>query len=129
MKAEKFAQGLGWFSLGLGLYEALAPGRLSRTLGLEGREKLLRFYGLREIMAGVGIFASEPRPAVWVWARVAGDALDLATLRLALKSDNPNRSSAMMAFAAVTCVTVLDVLCGQQLSTQPGDDGEASAEG
>lgn len=116
MNAQKVAMGLGWFSLGLGLYETLAPGHLARTLGLEGREGLLRFYGLREIGAGLGIFLTQPNPVPWVWARVAGDALDLGTLSLALGPDNPRRGNAAMALGSVIGVTVLDVLCGQQLS-------------
>ena len=72
MKGQKLAMGLGWFSLGLGLYELLAPEHLSRVLGLEGREGLLRFYGLREIGAGLGIFLTQPNPAPWVWGRGRG---------------------------------------------------------
>ena len=116
MNGQKLAMGLGWFSLGLGLYEMLAPGHLSRTLGLEGREGLLRFYGVREIGSGLGIFLTQPNPVPWVWARVGGDALDLGTLGMALKPDNPKRGNAALALASVVGVTVLDVLCGQQLS-------------
>lgn len=90
MNAEKVARGLGWFSIGLGLAETLTPRNLTPYLGLEGRETLIRAYGLREIAAGIGILAS-PRPtARWLWARVGGDALDIATLTLAaLKPGNP----------------------------------------
>ncbi len=116
MKGQKLAMGLAWFSLGLGLYELLTPGHLSRVLGLEGREGLLRFYGLREIGAGLGIFLTQPNPAPWVWGRVGGDALDLATLGAALKPDNPKRGNAALALGSVVGITVLDLLCGQQLS-------------
>ena len=116
MNAQKVTMGLGWFSLGLGLYEVLAPDHLARTLGLEGREGLLRFYGLREIAAGLGIFLTQPNPVPWVWARVGGDGLDLATLGLALRPDNAKRSNAAAALASVMGVTALDVLCGQRLS-------------
>lgn len=118
MNAKKLASGLGWFSLGLGLYEVAAPGHLSRTLGLEGRERLLTFCGLREVMAGAGIFPSQPHPVGWLWARVGGDALDLATLGLALKPDNPKRGNALIALVSVVGVTVLDLWCAQQLSRE-----------
>ncbi len=115
MNAQKLSQGLAWFSLGLGLYEVLAPKHLSRLLGLEGKEALIRFYGVREIAAGVGIFAAQPNPKVWIWARAGGDALDLATLGTAFREGNPQQKNAFAAVVAVLGVTVLDMLCGQQL--------------
>ncbi len=115
MNAQKLSLGLAWFSLGLGFYEVVAPKHLSRLLGLEGKEGLIRFYGLREIGAGVGVFASQPNPAAWVWARAAGDVLDLATLGTAFRPDNPKQKNAFAAVLAVLGVTVLDMLCGQEL--------------
>ena len=50
---------------------------LDAALGMEGRGNLIRSYGVREIAAGAGMLAPRPRPAFWVWARVAGDALRL----------------------------------------------------
>lgn len=46
---------------------------------MHGQERLIRAYGVREIAKGVGILTS-PNPTPWLWGRVAGDALDLATL-------------------------------------------------
>ena len=75
------AQGLGVFSLALGVAELLAPRALARMTGMPGRETLIRACGLREIVNGIGLLASvDPRP--WLWSRVAGDALDLSTLAL-----------------------------------------------
>jgi hypothetical protein len=105
---------LGWFSLGLGAVELLAPDRLERWLGVEGREALVQAYGLREIGTGIGILANR-RPAEWVWGRVAGDALDLGTLATALSPENPRRRNVLLAMAAVAGVTALDVLCARQL--------------
>jgi hypothetical protein len=112
--ADPLARGLGWFSLALGALEVLAPAALARTLGMRGQEGLLRAYGVREILSGVGILASEdPRP--WIWARVAGDALDVATLARGLDGDNRKRGNVALALAAVAGVTVLDVICGRSL--------------
>jgi hypothetical protein len=47
--AQSLAQGLGWFSIALGLTEMLAPRSLTRSLGMEGHETLVQAYGLREI--------------------------------------------------------------------------------
>jgi hypothetical protein len=112
---KTLANGLGWFSIGLGLYELLAPRHLARTLGMEDQTAIIQAYGVREIATGVGILAQR-RPAEWVWGRVAGDALDLATLASGLDGDNPQRSNVVMAMAAVAGVTVLDTLCARQLS-------------
>lgn len=55
--AEKLAKGLGWFSIGLGTAELLAPRMVANICGMPGRNTLLiRLFGLREIAAGVGIF-------------------------------------------------------------------------
>ena len=109
MNDEKVAQGLGWFSIGLGLYELLAPEQLSESLGLKDKSGLVRFYGVRELAAGAGIFAQKPGLKFWLWARVAGDALDLATLGTGLTPDNPKRQNATIAFAMVVGVTLLDI--------------------
>ena len=114
MKLTEVARGLGWFSLGLALAEVVMPRGLGRFLGTR-KTGLLRLFGLREGVAGLGILLSE-RQAPWVWARVAGDALDLAALAAALGKDNPKRGNALFATAAVLGVTALDVLCARELS-------------
>src|SRR5919112_5715207 len=85
--ADALARGLGWFSIGLGLAEVIAPGALARALGMRGHEGLIRAYGVREIATGIGVLASED-PTPWIWGRVAGDALDLATLATAVERKN-----------------------------------------
>ena len=111
------AQGLGWFSIGLGLVELAAPGRLARSLGMEERTELIRAYGAREIMTGIGIL-SQQDPTPWIWGRVAGDAVDLATLAPGLRADNPSQRNVIVAVAAVAGVTMLDAICAQRLSRQ-----------
>jgi hypothetical protein len=109
------ARGLGWFSIGLGLAEVLAPRTLTEQLGMEGKEPLLRFYGAREIAEGIGILMTG-NPAPWVWGRVAGDAIDLATLATGLDAHNPKKGNVAIALAAVAGVTALDGVCAQALS-------------
>lgn len=111
---ESLARGLGWFSLALGSAELLMARSLCRTLGLQGREDVLRTWGLREIATGLALLrAKNPAPAVW--ARVAGDVLDLATLAPALQGGNPQRGQAAFAVAAVAGVTAVDVACARML--------------
>jgi hypothetical protein len=112
--ADALARGLGWFSIGLGLTELFAGRRLARTLGMEEHSGLLRAYGARELVTGIGILAlGDPKP--WIWGRVAGDAIDIATLAKGLGEDNPNRRNVELAMAAVAGAAVLDLVCAQAL--------------
>jgi hypothetical protein len=97
--AHTSARALGWFSIGLGIAEVVAPSLLGRLIGLPGREPALRAYGAREIATGIGILNSED-PTPWVWGRVAGDAMDLASLGAGLR----NSSSALCTLGAVGAV-------------------------
>ena len=113
---KKLANGLGWFSIGLGLAELLAPRAIASISGVpKGRTGLIRLYGLREIASGIAIF-SQQNPAGGVWSRVAGDALDLASLGAAAKSPDSNKGRLAFATANVLAVTALDVICANQLS-------------
>lgn len=113
MRTSTLARSLGWFSIGLGAVELLAPGALSRFLGVE-RKKLVRGFGLRELVAGIGILAAD-RAKPWIFARIGGDALDLAALGLAIARGR--RRNAILATTAVAGVTALDVLAGQRLAS------------
>lgn len=119
---ERLTNGLGWFSIGLGLAEVIAPATIARLIGVSDKDRtraLLRAYGLREIAAGVGLLW-QPRASGWLWSRVAGDVLDLASLGWALSRDDSNRTRVAVATAAVLGVTALDVLCGHQASREAG---------
>jgi hypothetical protein len=112
--AGTLAYQLGWFSIALGAVELFASRQVARTLGMHGQERLIRAYGVREIAKGVGILTS-PNPTPWLWGRVAGDALDLATLAAAYPN-SPRRGSLVVAMANVAGVAALDVLAAQQLT-------------
>ena len=117
---ETLARGLGWFSIALGLTEVFATEPFTETLGLRGKESLVRAFGAREIAAGIGILATSGTSPGWVWARVAGDALDLAVLASAYTPDNPKRDNVCTALVAVAGVAVLDIICAEQLSQRAG---------
>lgn len=115
---EQLARGLGWFSIGLGLAEALTPGAVGKISGIKGNTGFIRLMGLREIAHGLAIFAQGKRPATALWARVAGDALDLAALGAAFASPKNRKGRLAFATANVLAVTALDVICAQQLSSK-----------
>jgi uncharacterized membrane protein len=119
---ERWARGLGWFSIGLGLAQVVAPGRLAQLIGVPqdaDTRAVLRAVGLREIVTGVGLL-SRRRPAGWLWARAGGDVMDLALLGAALRSDQADRPRIAAAAAAVIGVMALDVRGGEQLRHSPG---------
>ena len=115
--AKKLAKGFGWFSIGLGLAELFAPRAIANISGVpNARTGLIRLYGLREIASGIAIFSQE-NPAAGVWSRVAGDALDLASLGNAARSPNARTGRIAFATANVLAVTTLDVIAAKQLSS------------
>jgi uncharacterized membrane protein len=117
---EQLAVGLGWFSMGLGLAELAAPDAVARFIGLRDDEtttSVLRACGAREIGNGLAILMQPDNPA-WLWSRVGGDVLDLASLASAARSDNADQRRVSAASAAVLGVTALDVICARQLSAR-----------
>lgn len=119
--AHKLAHGLGWFSIGLGLAQVLAPAFMGRMAGGEGKHTaLIRLFGMREISHGLAIFSQGRRPAGAVWSRVAGDAMDLAVLGGMMFSSRTDKAGVAFAAANVMGVTALDVLCAQQLDRESG---------
>jgi hypothetical protein len=114
--AGRLAGGLGWFSIGLGVAELLAARPLSRSLGLG--QGVLQAYALREIATGLGILAARDRRP-WIMGRLAGDALDAATLLGAARRAHPAGLAA--ALASVAAVTVLDLVAAEALRTEEAD--------
>jgi uncharacterized membrane protein len=119
-EAERLATFLGWFSIGLGLAEALAPRSVARLIGVneDNNETLLRGLGARELASGIAILTT-PRPTAAVMSRVAGDMMDLALLGTAMAGRDTDKAKLSGAIAAVAGVTALDVMCSQQLVGSP----------
>lgn len=117
---ETTATFLGLFSIGLGLWELLAPRSVAQVTGAKLHPRLIQAYGARELMAGFGIM-SDHQPRGWLWARVAGDALDLATLGAAYADSNSSedRQKILTSIAAVAGVTALDIACAQEHTRHP----------
>lgn len=127
---NRLARGLGWFSIGLGLAQILAP---RVVIGLSGvrdtprtRTTMLAL-GTREIVSGIGILRGK-RQAPWLWMRVLGDVTDLTLLGLAQK---PRRKTTLqsvtrglverlssptaLAITAVGAATAIDVYTARRL--------------
>jgi len=112
---DSLARFLGWFSIGLGTAELVAPGALRRAIG-GGDRRLIRLMGLRELAHGAGILTSA-RPTGWVWSRVGGDALDLAGLGTVARH---GRVRTFVAIANVLPVAAADVFEALHLTKKEG---------
>jgi uncharacterized membrane protein len=121
---ENLAKGMGIFSFALGIPQVLAPGRVNRMIGVRDdatTRMWMRVVGVREIAAGVGIF-SQRRPTEWLWARVAGDTMDLVLLGSALRGKSRRPVRTLTATGAVAGAFAVDLIDGLKLSR-----GEAPA--
>jgi hypothetical protein len=104
--ADRLGRALGWFSLGLGGLELIAPRVVTRALGLQGGKALVRIYGAREITSG--LLALSVDQSLGLWSRVAGDALDIATVAAANRRGNPKRDNVRLALLTLAGVMAID---------------------
>jgi hypothetical protein len=125
MNDIQLAKFLGCFSIGLGALEVIAPRSLIDLLGLPRSTALVRAFGAREIAAGVAVLTYPDSPAP-LWARVGGDALDLAVLEPALQGKPRQRAAAAAATVAVLAITALDVLCAMALTQRRSRAGQTA---
>ncbi|HET7504768.1 MAG TPA: SRPBCC family protein [Kofleriaceae bacterium] len=115
---SKLSRALGLFSLGLGLTEIAALRALARAIGVkpDGRTSTaLRVLGMREILSGIGVLL-KPRRSLPLWARVAGDAIDLGAMAWAARSRRTSMQRLGAAFVAVAGVAALDVIASRRVA-------------
>lgn len=135
------ARALGWFSVGLGATQLIAPRWLARTIGVrdsDGTVVLMRTLGMREMANGAAILAQPDNPQ-WLAARVGGDVMDLALLGNAMRRsrddddrfgdlDDDDRGRRIgMAAAAVAGAGLLDAFAARRVAHAGSDNGGARA--
>jgi hypothetical protein len=120
MEYKKLGLGLGIFSIGLGLLEVAAPGRLARWLGVDGKtaKKIIALFGARELLAG-GMLLRGPAVSTNVWNRVIGDGIDLAALGVAF-AKSERRTAVAGALGFVAGATLLDAWTARGLDQETG---------
>jgi hypothetical protein len=112
------ARGLGAFSLGLGITELAAPELLSRAIGLQPSRRtsfVMRAFGMREILAGIGVLA-RPRRSLPLWARLVGDAIDMAAIGWAARTQRTRIERLTVAAIAVAGAAALDAIAARRVS-------------
>jgi uncharacterized membrane protein len=126
-RAERRARGLGWFSLGLGIAQLIAPRNVARLIGVRDDEHtchVLRTIGVRELSSGAAILTNT-ESAGPVWTRVIGDVMDLGLLGLAMQSEDAQRDRLLAATVAVAGITLVDALSAAELG-RANDNGRAN---
>ncbi|HEU4621098.1 MAG TPA: hypothetical protein VFS42_02650 [Burkholderiaceae bacterium] len=113
--AYVWARSLGWFSIGVGVAQILMPHAMARLAGMPGRAGIMRLYGVREIATGIGLLRAR-NPAPWAWGRVAGDALDVATLATQHGHRPDAARRAGVAVGVVAGLAAFDVACARKLN-------------
>jgi uncharacterized membrane protein len=121
-REAQLARRIGWFSVGLGVAQLLAPRVVSRIVGVNPHPLLMRALGVRELISGVGILTNA-RPGPWLWGRVAGDAMDLALLGTALRPGHPHRAQVLLATTAAVAISAVDLHCAEQCTREVGATG------
>jgi uncharacterized membrane protein len=124
----KLARGLGVFSLGLGLVQLLAPRRFLQAIGIgprDDRVRPTRFVGVRELGAAGGLLARR-QAAMWPWARVVGDVMDIGLLSRAMVAPDTNRRRVATALVAVVGITAVDLLAGFVVTNERKPQGTAT---
>jgi uncharacterized membrane protein len=111
---QQLSNFLGWFSIGLGLAEILAPRALGRAIGVGEHPGVMRALGVREIVSGLGLLSQRGTQA-WAWSRVGGDAMDLALLGAAARRPEADPQRIAMAATAVLGVTALDIYASREI--------------
>lgn len=117
-RGQSLAQGLGWFSLGLGAAQVIAPRAVARLIGVDDSDRntaIMRACGMREIASGMGIF-SQRNDHAFLWARVIGDVMDLALIGAAAASPRTDKRRLAGAAIAVLGAAALDAAVARQRS-------------
>ncbi len=118
MNYKALGLGLGIFSIALGAVELFGSRRIARVLDAEDHTGIVRGFGAREVVAGLGLL-NAPANSTAVWNRVAGDAMDLAALGAAARRAPRNRAI-WGSLAFVIGATILDVVVARGLDRTTG---------
>lgn len=122
--AARMADGAGWASLAAGLALSIAPTRGGWFGGLCLDRRVVRVYGVGDLVVGGGLLLGHNR-AGWMTAR-AGWNLVLAGLAgSALATGTPRRGRAATLLAAMVALAVADAGMARRLATASVGNGAA----
>lgn len=118
MNTSTAVKAIGWLGLGLGAAELIVPGWLQRQLGAENYGRLMRIFGVRELLAGVGVGVGGIDSEAW--SRNACESIDLMTIAGALQR-RMQAGHVATTLAALAALTALDALVerGREAVAEP----------
>lgn len=122
-------KGLGAASLGLGLSEVLAPGKVAAAAGIDETSRsrfVIRALGLRECGHAAALLFG---PSKLVWTRVAGDVLDVTLLGAALAKSNhgQRRRRGTASVVALAAIGAADLYAALRTTGSAGRHANGSA--
>jgi uncharacterized membrane protein len=103
-------------SLGLGVAQLAAPDLVRRISGVHDSatsRAVVPLVGVRELVHAAGLLTSR-RKGAWAWTRVAGDAMDLASLGMAIAHRGGRRRRLVGVTGVIVGITVVDLLTAVQ---------------
>jgi uncharacterized membrane protein len=140
---KKLARFLGGFSAVLGVPMTFMTRRFLRFIGVDetpGSVMWTRIVGVREHGPAIGLLVRK-RPVGWLWARVAGDVMDLVLLGasmsqpkerrilgMRLRRKQPDRGRQLAATGGVVATLGLDTLAAVSMSRTDEQDPDEGPE-
>lgn len=119
--ADRLAKAIGWFSIGLGAVQLFSPRTVTRHLGVNGSEAVVRAFGAREI--GSGILTLSIDKEAGLFARLVGDAMDAVALVKAHHPFNPRHRAVSRSLVAVAGIALIDAIALQSVRTRHSRKG------
>ncbi|GFG65946.1 hypothetical protein MKUB_34360 [Mycobacterium kubicae] len=120
----KLVKGLGVASLGLGLTEVLAPGKVTALAGVDDTQRsrlVTRVLGVRECGHGTALLLGSEK---LVWTRVAGDVLDVAMLAAGVvRRGRGRRRRGTITAVALTAIGAADLYAALRTTGSGGAAG------
>jgi uncharacterized membrane protein len=128
VREARLGTALGWFSIGLGVAQLLAPRAVARAAGLPDWPLVLRAIGARELACGIGLL-TRPKSAAWRWSRVAGDALDVTLIGAAVFAPGGRRRRLAATAAIASGILALDLRAGAGRRRMPSSEALPGEQG
>src|SRR5690349_13122050 len=105
---RKIAAGLGWFSVGMGVAEIVAPGAVSKLIGVKRKSSDTRWRGVRKLAAGIGLMQA-PQSGMGLLTRAGANVLELSRMRSRSRRRGSNSGRAAIGLAALAGVAAICV--------------------
>jgi uncharacterized membrane protein len=127
--ASELVRGLGYFSLGLGAVQLLAPAATNRLIGVRDdhtTRRWQRLVGAQELLAAAAILPRR-RPVETLWGRTSADIVHLAMLAVAYRTRRSSAARLGLAAGSVVGCLAADAFASVRMTTDPDLEQEGRA--